>query len=250
MLKTENLTPVATKLANLLIRERPKIAVQSGPPIAEPTKQQELLAEYKAVAKSVGFNHPHFDGDLIIERFKDFLRAKDWSVFPLPAVIDYMNKKSAEESAAKAGWHWRPLREKDNIRDARFGFPAHQRQDGQIQPACDHYFGPHKERRMRWSNSGQNHTEADEEITASALPYDKLVPLHALRKVATILREFPEPVSFFISDYAPAPYIEHPDPFLMAVINNLRMHSGCGRFVIDFWDEPGFGLEAQLGLAE
>jgi hypothetical protein len=58
--------------------------------------------------------------------------------------------------------------------------------------------------------------------------------------------EFKEPVSFFICDYAPAPHIEHPDPFLMAVINNAQLSKGVGRFVIDFWDEPGFGLEQQI----
>ena len=32
----------------------------------------------------------------------------------------------------------------------------------------------------------------------------------------------------------------------MAVVNNARLARGVGRFVIDFWDEPGFGLEQQL----
>ncbi len=78
------------------------------------------------------------------------------------------------------------------------------------------------------------------------MPYDKLVPIHALRKVAEIERDFREPVSFFVCDYAPAPHIEHPDPFLMVVVNNERLSKGVGRFVIDFWDEPGFGLEQML----
>lgn len=59
-------------------------------------------------------------------------------------------------------------------------------------------------------------------------------------------RQLPDPVKFFVCDYAPALHIEHPDPFLMAVIDNARPDHGVGRFVIDFWDEPGGGLEQQL----
>ena len=32
----------------------------------------------------------------------------------------------------------------------------------------------------------------------------------------------------------------------MAVINNPQLAKGVGRFVIDFWDEPGFELDQQL----
>jgi hypothetical protein len=37
-----------------------------------------------------------------------------------------------------------------------------------------------------------------------------------------------------------------PDPFLLAVVWGGNVHTGEGRFVIDFWDEPGFGLEQML----
>jgi hypothetical protein len=32
----------------------------------------------------------------------------------------------------------------------------------------------------------------------------------------------------------------------MAVIPNKAVAGGRGRFVIDFWDEPGFGIDKQV----
>lgn len=32
----------------------------------------------------------------------------------------------------------------------------------------------------------------------------------------------------------------------MAVVVNDKLSNGTGRFIIDFWDEPGFGLDKQL----
>jgi hypothetical protein len=37
-----------------------------------------------------------------------------------------------------------------------------------------------------------------------------------------------------------------PDPFLMAVIPNPELEHGKGRFVIDVWDEPGFGIGSMV----
>src|SRR5258706_6290544 len=74
--------------------------------------------------------------------------------------------------------------------------------------------------------------------------YDKPIPLHALKKIDEIERNFKNEVrpSFFVSDYK-AP---NPDPFLMTVIQNDKVDKGIGCYVIDVWDEPGFGLEQQL----
>ena len=44
----------------------------------------------------------------------------------------------------------------------------------------------------------------------------------------------------------PPPPRVNPDPFLMAVIPNRDVVHGVGAFVIDVWDEPGFGLEQRL----
>jgi hypothetical protein len=45
--------------------------------------------------------------------------------------------------------------------------------------------------------------------------------------------------------YPPQPHLRA-DPFLMAVIPNDQLGAGVGRFVIDFWDEPGFGIASML----
>lgn len=233
---------------DLITRERPDISPDRSALKAAPRSQPDLLEEYAQLSNALGIENPHINADLKVEKFKAFLRMKDWPVFSLQTVASYMDKKSADESAAKAGWHWRPLRSKDDIRSARFGTPARRwdRAETEMQAASDYYFGPHAERGQDWSNRHQQHEDKLREVPSSGLMYDKLVPIHALRKVAETERDFPDPVSFFVCDYAPAPHIEHPDPFLMAVVNNARLGHGVGRFVIDFWDEPGFGLEAQL----
>lgn len=256
--------PAHIAAASLLERERPELPA-THEPLAPETGRSDQLSEYSQLSKSLGFVNPHIDADLKVERFKAFLRQKDWPVFALPTVIAYMDKKAEAESEARAGWHWRPLREKDHLREAAFGQAAHawsgqgfasgsavnaaQAQAQFIEhrvAASDHYAGARLEKRRSRQDGYGNSEFKDEEVAASAAPYNKLVPLHALRKVAEIENGFKEPVSFFVCDYAPAPHIEHPDPFLMAVINNGRLREGVGRFVIDFWDEPGFGLSEQL----
>lgn len=199
------------------------------------------LSEYARLCKAIGFHNPHVSADLEIERFKSFLRGKDWPVFSLPTVTEYMDKKSAAEGNGY-GWQWRPLREKDQIRDAKFGNPARNYGNGHGSKAQDYYLGPNaakQEDRMVSIGFGRDAGLGPE-------PYNKLVPLHALRKVSAIESEFRGSVSFMVCDYTTAPHIVDPDPFLMAVINNSRLHEGVGRFVIDFWDEPGFGLEQQV----
>lgn len=44
---------------------------------------------------------------------------------------------------------------------------------------------------------------------------------------------------------SPAPAFRA-DPFLMAVVPNAKVREGVGRFIIDFWDEPGFGIDQML----
>lgn len=211
------------------------------------------LAEYADLAQLVGVASP----DLGIEAFKDFLRSKDWGIFSLAEVVKYMDKKAAAESKDKAGWEWRPLRETDQMLNAIFGMRAERRGDGfghqteLIRPASDYYSGPREymvDETILVHGSTQR---TGKQVTAvgrsSQSTYDKTIPLHALRKIATTEREFKSgPVSFFVCDYALAPQIEHPDPFLMAAINNPKLAAGVGRFIIDFWDEPGFGLERSL----
>lgn len=77
--------------------------------------------------------------------------------------------------------------------------------------------------------------------------YTRTLPLHALKKIATIEREFKHKVVFLVTEYTTRADIEiRPDPFLMAVIPNTAVSHGKGRFIIDVWDEPGFGIEQML----
>jgi hypothetical protein len=157
-----------------------------------------------------------------------------------------MDKKAAAESKEKSGWCWRPLRDKDHLTDMSFGVEAKRLRNSSdsdsINPASDYYIG---------ARNLQNHDQSGRSTTyllRSPMPvYDKTIPLHALRKVAAIERDFKSsPVSFFVCDYALAPAIQYPDPFLMAVIPNSKLNIGVGRFIIDFWDEPGFGFDNGL----
>jgi len=231
-----------------LTRPRPPLASGQGDLAPVERENADLLAEYGKLSKSLGLANPHIDADLRIERFKAFLRAKDWAVFALPTVIAYMDAKAKEEATAQSGWHWRPLRAKDHIPNVLFGNAARAFQQHHL-AASDHYFGEHEDRsggsQMQYFDGNGHIKNGSQTVPPSGHVYDKLVPIHALRKVAAIEAEFREPVAFFVCDYAPAPHIEHPDPFLMVVINNERLSKGAGRFVIDFWDEPGFGIEEQ-----
>lgn len=201
----------------------------------------EQIAEYAEIAEAVGVA----PDDLKVEEFKTYLRGKDFPVYNLDTVVAFMDAKSKAEGQGW-GWSWVPLRYKDRI-SASFGRAATRREinrwarmngetqwEGQDSPASDHYTS------HNWAGG------MGQAIPVSS--YDKVVPLHALKKVAMIEREFKHSVSFMVSDYAPAPAFKA-DPFLMAVINNSNLRSGAGRFVIDVWDEPGFGINEMLQSA-
>jgi len=181
------------------------------------------LKEYAELAALVGIN----PAELTIETFKAFLHEHDIPVFNLKEVVTYMDDKAKRESKDQAGWEWRPLRKKDHREGTTFGRKAEWWSSSVLKPASDWYNFP-----------GNSYRDSN--------VYDKLVPLHALKKVALIEKHFGDKVGMFVCDYAPIPAIPHPDPFLMAVITNPRVKEGEGRFILDFWAEPGFGLTSQL----
>lgn len=77
--------------------------------------------------------------------------------------------------------------------------------------------------------------------------YTRTLPLHALKKIAAIERAFQHKVVFLVTEYTTRAQITiNPDPFLMAVIPNTAVSHGKGRFIIDVWDEPGFGIKQML----
>jgi hypothetical protein len=127
----------------------------------------------------------------------------------------------------------------------------HSARSGPVEtPASDWYSGPQEFDQpegqivgSQWVLTGRITKQIGR---ASQSVYDKTIPLHAVRKIAQIEKEHKGPAYFFVCDYALAPAIEHPDPFLMVCVPNPKLKIGVGRFVIDFWDEPGFGLERML----
>lgn len=214
------------------------------------------LKEYSEIAASIGLNSP----DMLIEEVKFFLKKNDIPVFALTEVVKYMDELAANESKAKSGWEWRPVREKDRRSDMGFGTAASRSQgfDGTSHihsiPASD-YYAPkyrqvpyHSGQQQEAYSFGTGAGVAMHYETVTTLPdtYDKLIPMRALRKVALIDKHFGDRVAMFVTDYALAPHIKTPDPFLMVAVANKGIKDGIGRFVIDFWDEPGFGLAQQL----
>ena len=112
-------------------------------------------------------------------------------------------------------------------------------------PASDYYKGP-RDVPEQPPSGWYPHAVPAHRAAGSTMPYDRAVPIHALRKVAMIEKAFKGDVGFLVNDYALAAHIVNPDPFLMVVIPNPKLNIGIGRFVIDFWDEPGFGIEQMI----
>jgi hypothetical protein len=163
-----------------------------------------------------------------------------------------MDRVAARDNPTGFGWYWCPVREKDANIGLTFGTPSEQ-----------------AERIDRQGNAVISHTvtsrsPASDYYTDKSRPYTRIMPLHALKKIALIEKGFhADKVRFLVSDYVlvphtitktevakpvplPPPPRVNPDPFLMAVIPNRDVVHGVGAFVIDVWDEPGFGLEQRL----
>lgn len=191
------------------------------------------LEEYMKVATQVGVIPAHIQ----IEKFKDVLAKLNYPVYNLNEVIKYMDKKCAQEGvnnknqeSKPVGWCWKPVRDKDsNQHIQHFGTRWNEMRVERliggskiVQISASHYFAP----------------------SVNGL-YPHTVPLHALKRIAAIEEVYSPPLAFVISDYAPKPHF-NPDPFLMAIVPNGNIGGNQGMFVIDFWDEPGFGIEQML----
>lgn len=84
------------------------------------------------------------------------------------------------------------------------------------------------------TNRGVGYPENHGELSGQR--YERLVPLHILQRVKTVMGLFPEEgsipdIGVYVSDYEAT----RPDPFVMITYN-----SRAKRFVIGCWDEPGF----------
>lgn len=218
--------PVPAPQAEVAVIERkpepvepPKMAVPT--PLKTESRASELAA-YAAMAQHIGLPVP----ELEIERFRSVLADLDFPIYNLREVVAYMDDKSKREGE-QWGWRWLSLREKDRYDgefDGRFPNGNTWERDDRT-PASDLYRA-----KTQWGPWPL---------------YTRTVPLHALQRIAAIEASYDKPVHFLVSDYAPQPqYVA--DPFLMAVIPGPQLARGIGRFVIDFWDEPGFGIEQML----
>lgn len=196
-----------------------EVAVLDRPRVDKPTPAPEVaetpaavLTEYRAMADLVGVA----PAEMLIEEFRLFLLAQDMPTFSQKSVVAYMDDLTARDNPSKLGWHWRPVREKDKL-SATFGTPSVT--GGHSRPSSDCYDG------------------------ARSPVYTRVIPLHALKKIALVESAFAGRVQFLVTEYTTQPHIViRPDPFLMAVIDNPGLARGEGRFIIDVWDEPGFGI--------
>lgn len=244
----------------LAVAERTRMA--SAPQKIAPRVERDLmsevsLAEYRKVAAEVGIPAQ----DLLVEEFRIFLAKHDIPTFNHQEVVAYMDEIAARDNPTKLGWHWCPVRPKDAGIAMTFGRPSrdNRRFSGHegIEPASDFY---ESHRFQHWHQHARGGVILASEIAVHTVPspadwrdmpspvYTRTIPLHALKKIALIEREFKagKPV-FLVTDYTTAPHvIVNPDPFLMAVIPNSAVAHGKGRFIIDVWDEPGFGIDRML----
>lgn len=221
---------------------------------------EDMVAEYRKVAAEVGIS----DQDMLVEEFRIFLAKHDIPTFNLGEVVSYMDELAAKDNPTGFGWHWCPVRAKDADIPLTFGRPAERRHNNNGYPEIkisssdfyeSHAFQDwHNHGRSGWmvpSNVDQANWRPPSPPDWRAHPskaYTRTLPLHALKKVALVEKHFGAgKAAFLVTDYCVAPHVVvNPDPFLMAVIPNSAAAHGKGRFIIDVWDEPGFGIERML----
>lgn len=266
-----------------ITKERlPSAPPKLKPRVDQSLMSETAVAEYREVAKSIGIS----EQDMLVEEFRIFLAKNDLPVFNLNEVVSYMDDIAAKDNPTGLGWHWCPVRAKDAEAAMTFGRPsveAYHSNGNQKTPSSD-FYESHKfhawnhggfvsDGGIFWSGGGGNshtqnvHVEANVRVMQEAYDemfrvpptprdwrkepspaYTRTLPLHALKKIALIENHFKatKPI-FLVTDYTIAPHVViNPDPFLMAVIPNSAVAHGKGRFIIDVWDEPGFGIERML----
>lgn len=214
-------------------------------PANSPKSQREKamepasIEEYRRVAESVGVD----PRDIFVEEFRALLIKLDLPVFNLPTVVRYMDNLVRVDNPAGLGWHWCPVRPKDTAHTMQWGRASVDHHSNGKTPGSDYY----ESLQLRRQDAGFRVGLYDTEKPGPSAAYTRTLPLHALKKIAQIEKEWTGDIAFLVTDYTTTPHIQvNPDPFLMAVIPNSGVAHGKGRFVIDVWDEPGFGIEQML----
>ena len=212
----------------------PEPAVRPVPSVQSFAFDESGLAEYRAVATEVGA----VPAELTIADFRTFLADHKIPTFELAKVVGYMDRIAATDNPDHYGWHWAPVRASD-VRDISLG-------RGSVGYSCNNCVisGNVIMTNQAWAGTQYSQrTAASDYYAGTKTVYARTIPLHALQLMAQIQHQFAGKVAFMISDYTTEPdRIVNPDPFLMAVIPNDKLANGEGRFIIDAWDEPGFGV--------
>lgn len=190
------------------VAELERMAAISFPTARVPLRLVESKKQrsYEEVAQSLGF----FPTELTRAQLLEFFEDEGIKLYDYDQVNAWLGKKKAEAKAEL--WCWRPLREKDVITGYRWGY---------------------NRQTDKWNDGFYSSTDKSWECR----PYARLVPQHALEKVARIEARFGDRVKFFVSDYA-APDV---DPFIMVRPTMCNDGGAEYRLVFDAWDEPGFG---------
>jgi len=232
----------------VVVYDQPAQRMESAPKKLTPRidtdeMAETAIAEYRKVAKEIGIS----DQDMLVEEFRVFLMKHDIPTFNLQEVVAYMDNIAAKDNPTGLGWHWCPVRPKDADVEMTFGRPSvrhYGRNEKQV-TSSDFY----ESHAFRNYNQMRQHTPTPIDWRTQRSPaYSRTLPLHALKKIALVEKNFTagKPV-FLVTEYTTSPHIVvNPDPFLMAVIPNSAVAHGKGRFIIDVWDEPGFGIDRMV----
>lgn len=219
---------------------------------------RDVVTTYREACEAVGVVNP----EIVMEDFKYFLNAADLPVFDLAVVAAFMDALTAKDNPSKLGWEWLPVRESDRI-DYQFGRPATEDRSAATRAMMAEWAADRRRSSRGGFFAGAAKTQvprigvqppaviipaSDYYAGADAKVYSRAIPVHALQKIAKVEKEFGAgKVVFMITDYVTQPHVViQPDPFLMAVVPNKDLAKGVGRFVIDVWDEPGFGIAQML----
>lgn len=202
-------------LASLAARQVPKPQLLT---VHEPKDgaTAAFLEQHKTISLRLGMPARKDDS----EALRCLLAKLDLPIYSLGEVtryLDYKAKKAKQSLYQEWGWCWLPLRLKDHLNVA-FGTEPRG-----SQRASDYYDG-------------------------NSRLYGHVIPLRVLKRIELVEQAAAENglhIYFAASDYATA-LDRKPDPFLMVMAHNPNLSVGVGRFIIDFWDEPGFGIEQML----
>lgn len=160
---------------------------------------------YEELAKKLGFA----PAELTRAQLLAFFEGELIKLYNYEQVQTWLIAKK-EEAKAK-NWCWRSLRERDVVTSYSWGW------DDENSGWGDGFYSS-----KDWN----------------CRPYERLVPAHALEKVAKIEAKFGDRVKFFVSDFASS----NPDPFIMVrPAMSISGEEAEYYMIFDVWDEPGFG---------